>query len=87
MNDIYLNTLAKGILEFNSSELVSLRQIAAHCSQEGGAAVHQARGMLSMVEDTDLLNFNCISNNGRSNGEENRNTEKDNNTAESETEV
>jgi hypothetical protein len=40
-----------------------------------GAAVHQARGMLSMVEDVDLLNFDCISNNGRSSitGEEDSN--------------
>jgi len=68
-------TLAKGILEFSASELVSLRQIAAHCPQEGGAAVHQARGMLSMVEDVNLLNFDCISNNGRSSitGEEDSN--------------
>ncbi|WMX17541.1 T9SS type A sorting domain-containing protein [Aureispira sp. CCB-E] len=66
VNDFYLNTLAKGILEFNASELVALRQIAAHCPQEGGAAVHQARGMLSMVEDVNLLNFDCTPNNGRS---------------------
>ncbi|WMX13755.1 T9SS type A sorting domain-containing protein [Aureispira sp. CCB-E] len=66
MNDIYLNTLAKGILEFSNSELISLRQIAAHCPQEGGAAVHQARGMLSMVEDVKLLNFDCVANNSRS---------------------
>ena len=75
MNEFYLNTLSKGILEFSSSELVSLRQIAAHCPQEGGAAVHpskqvgdlkQARGMLSMVEDVNLLNFDCVANNGRS---------------------
>jgi hypothetical protein len=66
VNNIYLNTLAKGILEFNNSELISLRQIAAHCPQEGGAAVHQAKGMLSMVEDVNLLNFNCVTNNSRS---------------------
>jgi hypothetical protein len=59
-------TLAKDILEFSNSELISLRQIAAHCPQEGGAAVHQARGMLSMVEDVNLLNFDCVSNNSRS---------------------
>ncbi|BDS14740.1 T9SS type A sorting domain-containing protein [Aureispira anguillae] len=66
VNKIYLNTLAKGILKFSNSELISLRGIAAHCPQEGGLAVHQARGMLSMVEDVDLLNFDCISSNGRS---------------------
>jgi hypothetical protein len=66
VNDIYLNTLAKGILEFSNSELISLRRIAANCPQEGGAAVHQARGMLSMVEDVNLLNFDCVANNGRS---------------------
>lgn len=75
MNNVYLNTLAKGVLEFTNSELISLRQIAAHCPQEGGAAVHpskqvgdlkQARGMLSMVEDVNLLNFNCVTNNSRS---------------------
>ena len=68
-------TLAKGVLEFSNSELISLRQIAVHCPQEGGAAVHpskqvgdlkQARGMLSMVEDVDLLNFDCVTNNSRS---------------------
>jgi hypothetical protein len=59
-------TLAKGILEFSNSELISLRRIATHCPQEGGAAVHQARGMLSMVEDVDLLNFDCVTNNSRS---------------------
>ncbi|BDS14742.1 T9SS type A sorting domain-containing protein [Aureispira anguillae] len=66
VNEIYLNTLAKGVLEFSNSELISLRQAAAHCPQEGGVGVHQARGMLSMVEDVDLLNFDCISSNGRS---------------------
>ncbi|WMX13758.1 T9SS type A sorting domain-containing protein [Aureispira sp. CCB-E] len=87
VNDIYLNTLAKGILEFNASELVALRQIADHCPQEGGAAVHQARGMLSMVEDVNLLNFDCVSSGGRSNGEENSNTNKDNSIVENEMEV
>jgi hypothetical protein len=87
VNEIYLNTLAKGILEFSNSELISLRQIAGHCPQEGGAAVHQARGMLSMVEDVDLLNFDCVSNSGRSNGEENNNANKDNSIVESEMEV
>lgn len=66
VNNIYLNTLAKGVLEFSNNELTSLRRIAAHCPQEGGAAVHQARGMLSMVEDVNLLNFDCVANNGRS---------------------
>lgn len=68
VNEIYFNTLAKGILTFSSNERSILRRIAAHCPQEGGLAVHQARGMLSMIEDVNLLNFNCPSENGRSNG-------------------
>ncbi|BDS14738.1 T9SS type A sorting domain-containing protein [Aureispira anguillae] len=67
VNEIYFNTLAKGILTFSSNERSILRRIAAHCPQEGGLAVHQARGMLSMIEDVILLNFNCPSKNGRSN--------------------
>jgi len=59
VNTVYLNTLAKGILSFDNVQLNTLRLIASYCPQEGGAAVHQARGMLSMVEDVDLLNFDC----------------------------
>jgi hypothetical protein len=63
VNTIYLNTLAKGILSFDNVQLNALRLVASYCPQEGGVAVHQARGMLSMVEDVDLLNFDCNTNN------------------------
>lgn len=62
VNNIYLNTLARGKLSFSSRQLSTLRMIAAYCPQEGGIAVHQARGMLSMIENVDLLNFDCRSN-------------------------
>jgi hypothetical protein len=59
VNTVYLNTLAKGILSFDNTQLSALRLIASYCPQEGGAAVHQARGMLSMIQDVNLLDFNC----------------------------
>lgn len=62
--------LKKSILEFNASELSLLRFIGSYCPQEGGVAVHQARGMLSMVEAVDLLDFDCTNRNERFKQEE-----------------
>ncbi|WP_264791982.1 T9SS type A sorting domain-containing protein [Aureispira anguillae] len=62
VNDIYLNTVAKGILEYSNSQLSILRLIASDCPQEGGKAVHTARGMLSRIEDVNFLDFDCSSN-------------------------
>jgi len=59
VNEIYLSTLALGIAGFTASQITELQFIAAYCPQEGGAAVHQARGMLSMIQDVNLLDFNC----------------------------
>ncbi len=60
VNTIYMNTLAQGINNFNNTQLNTLRLIAAYCPAEGGAAVHQAQALLSMVENVDFLNFDCI---------------------------
>lgn len=62
VNDIYLNTVAKGIMTYTNSQLSALRLIASDCPQEGGKAVHTARGMLSRVEDVNFLDFDCSSN-------------------------
>lgn len=59
VNDIYLQTLALGIAEFTPVQITTLETIAAYCPQEGGAAVHQARGMLSMFQDVNMLDFDC----------------------------
>ncbi len=61
VNDIYLNTFGKGIVDFDNLQLSTLRLIASYCPQEGGTAVHQAHAMLSMIEDVDALNFDCNS--------------------------
>jgi hypothetical protein len=60
VNTIYMNTFAQGISDFNTTQLNTLRLIANYCPQEGGAAVHQAQGLLSLVEDVDFLNFDCV---------------------------
>ncbi|BDS10714.1 hypothetical protein [Aureispira anguillae] len=46
---------------YSTSQLSVLRLIASDCPQEGGTAVHQARGMLSQVEDVNFLDFDCSS--------------------------
>jgi len=64
INSVYLNTIAKGILKYTNNQLTILRLIASDCPQEGGYAVHRARGMLSIVEDVGFLDFDCSSNLG-----------------------
>ena len=51
IKDIYLNTLAQGITEFDGTQLASLESIAGQCPLTGGSAVFKARSLLAMVQD------------------------------------
>ncbi|HRY34194.1 MAG TPA: T9SS type A sorting domain-containing protein [Bacteroidales bacterium] len=52
VNDIYLNTIAKGILGFDTQQMDNLWLIAAQCPVSGGPAVYLARSLLSAYYDT-----------------------------------
>src|ERR1043166_9560854 len=45
VNDIYLNTFAQGICEFNEDQINYLHDVAIQCPYSGGAAVYKARSM------------------------------------------
>ncbi len=51
VNDIYLNTLGKGIVELDSLQVVDLSNIALQCPLTGGSAVYEARSLLELVQD------------------------------------
>ncbi len=57
---LYLTTLGAGKATLTSQERSQLRQLAATCPQEGGVSVHQARALLSLVEDVNVLDFSCV---------------------------
>lgn len=50
-NRIYLNTIAKGIGEYDSTQTAALKYIAAQCFLAAGDAVFEARALISLVED------------------------------------
>jgi hypothetical protein len=50
VNEVYLNTIAKGNYDYNASHLSVLEQVASQCPWEGGNAVFRARGMLALVQ-------------------------------------
>lgn len=56
VNDIYLKTLAKSILNLDSSQIVQLTSIADQCPMSGGPAVKGARTLLKLEFDT--LSYN-----------------------------
>ncbi len=51
VNDIYLNTVAKGVFEFSNTQQETLKAIASQCPVKGGMAVFKARSLLNMTED------------------------------------
>gem|GEM_PF-6641709 len=59
INEIYLNTVAKGNFNFSSTQLDQLKEIALQCPLSGGNAVYKARSLYSIVGDS-LLNDNLI---------------------------
>lgn len=52
LNNIYLNTVAKDTITFNANQLADLYYLAFQCPLAGGAAVHRARSLLTLVVDT-----------------------------------
>ena len=52
VNDIYLNTVAKGMIEFDAQQMSDLQSIAFQCSLTGGSAVYEARSLLTLEMDT-----------------------------------
>lgn len=55
INDIYLNSIAIGIFQYDSQQLDLLKSIASQCPLSGGNAVFMARGLLKRVQN---INFN-----------------------------
>lgn len=52
VNNVYLNTIAKGVYTFNESQWNTISSIAFKCPLVGGEAVYRARGMYASVKDT-----------------------------------
>ncbi|MFQ5447626.1 MAG: hypothetical protein ACE5FF_11905, partial [Saprospiraceae bacterium] len=51
VNNIFLNTLAKGVFTFDSIQQAELEGIAFQCPLTGGSAVFRARGFLALAGD------------------------------------
>jgi hypothetical protein len=51
-NEVFLNTIAKGIYTLTTQQVAQLSPIAEQCAFSGGRAVYQARGMYQMHIDT-----------------------------------
>lgn len=55
INDIYLNTIAVGVFQYDAQQLALLNSIASQCPLSSGNAVFMARGLLKRVQN---INFN-----------------------------
>jgi hypothetical protein len=62
INKVWLETLAKGIYEFDASQLGTIESIAGQCPLSGGNAVFKARGLMSIVKDTIFYDDNLCNN-------------------------
>ena len=49
-NEIVLETVARGIYEFDTEQMELINMIAAQCPLSGGLAVHQARGLQALYQ-------------------------------------
>ncbi len=52
INNIYLNTIAKGNYGFTTTQLNTIESVAGQCPLSGGNAVYDARALLRSVKDT-----------------------------------
>jgi hypothetical protein len=50
VNEVYLNSIAKGIADYTADQLAILQFVAGQCPWEGGNAVFRSRGMLALVQ-------------------------------------
>ena len=56
INEIYLSTVAQGVMTFDNSQLNDIIDIMEQCPYTGGPAVYTARSLYSMVDNT--INWN-----------------------------
>jgi hypothetical protein len=50
VNEVYLNSIAKGNADYTADQLAILQFVAGQCPWDGGNAVFRARGMLALVQ-------------------------------------
>ena len=55
VNEIYLNTIAKGVDEFSPAQIQTLQLVSAACPDVVGMSVYQARAMYDLVAEVDML--------------------------------
>lgn len=60
VNEIYLSTIAKGILNFTDQQKTALQNISLQCPYAGGPGVYQARSLYNIIDNT--VDFNDIEN-------------------------
>jgi Secretion system C-terminal sorting domain len=63
VNEIYLNTLAKGLSEFDVNQIQLLQLVSAQCPDVAGIVVYQARAMYKLVAQVDILDKSTCFNN------------------------
>jgi hypothetical protein len=62
VNEIYLNTIAKGLSEFTLEQKNDLQYIANQCPLAGGDAVYSARSLYSLICRNEIQRKSLISN-------------------------
>jgi hypothetical protein len=52
VNDIYLSTIARGVLDYSTTQVQQLENLIYQCPLAGGRAVYQARALYTLVNDS-----------------------------------
>ncbi|MCB0849673.1 MAG: hypothetical protein KDC20_07975, partial [Bacteroidetes bacterium] len=56
INEIYLSTVAKDVLEFTNDQIQDLYAIASQCPLAGGQAVYRARSLYALADKNTFFN-------------------------------
>ncbi|KXK47168.1 MAG: hypothetical protein UZ10_BCD003000563, partial [Bacteroidetes bacterium OLB10] len=56
VNEIYLSTVAKDVLEFTNDQIQDLYAIASQCPLAGGQAVYKARALYALTDKKEFFN-------------------------------
>ena len=56
INEIYLSTVAKDVLEFTNDQIQDLYAIASQCTLAGGQAVYRARSLYALADKNTFFN-------------------------------
>ena len=56
INEIYLSTVAKDVLEFTNDQIQDLYAIASQCPLAGGQAVYKARALYALTDKKEFFN-------------------------------